>query len=288
MVMARKLLTRKKAAWVDQFKPALLRGKPLRVSAGLQARYQQDLDSLVTEMTATTHKEIVALFKSPSAQAFFAQDASISSQARILTNALARRIRKRFSLKAKTIVDRMIAGADKASNSSLHTSLRDLSGGLPLKTSAIPPSTKEILASSINENVSLIKSIADQYLADVQGAVMRAITSGNGLEDLIPYLNKQEDMTQRRAKNIALDQTRKVYNSLNKGRCAAAGVTQGEWVHSGGGLHPRERHLDFNGELFDLAKGAPIGPNNSYVHPGEEPNCKCTFIPIIQFTSDNV
>ncbi len=281
--MARKLLTQKKAAWADQFKPALLRGKPLHVSAGLQARYQQDLDRLVSEMTATAYKEIVALFKAPSAQVFFAQDASISSQARILTNALTRRIRKRFSLKAKTIVGRMISGADKASSASLHTSLRDLSGGLSLKTSAIPSSTKEILASSVTENVNLIKSIADKYLADVQLAVMRAITRGNGLQDLIPYLHKQEGVTHRRARNIALDQTRKVYNSLNKGRCTAVGVTDGEWVHSGGGLHPRERHLDFNGELFDLAKGAPVGPGGAYVHPGEEPNCKCTFVPVIQF-----
>lgn len=281
--MARKLLTRKKAAWADQFKPAVLRGKPLRVSAGLQARYQQDLEQLVAEMTAVSHKEIVALFERSSAQAFFAQDASLSSQARIVTNALTRRVRKRFSLKAKTIVHRMVAGADKASSASLHSSLRDLSGGLSLKTTALPATAKEILASSVAENVGLIKSIADQYLAGVQGAVMRAITSGNGLQDLIPYLREQEGVTQRRARNIALDQTCKVYNGLNKGRCAAVGVTEGEWVHSGGGLHPRERHQNFDGKVFDLSKGAPIGANGEYVQPGEEPNCKCTFIPVIRF-----
>lgn len=281
--MARKLLTHKKAAWADQFKPAILRGKPLRVSAGLQARYQQDLEQLVAEMVAVSHKEIVALFDNPSAQAFFAQDASISSQARILTNALTRRVRKRFALKAKAIVNRMVTGADKASSASLHSSLRDLSGGLSLKTTALPSSAKEILSSSVAENVGLIKSIADQYLAGVQGAVMRAITSGNGLQDLIPYLREQEGVTQRRARNIALDQTRKVYNGLNKGRCVAVGVTEGEWVHSGGGLHPRERHQNFDGKVFDLSKGAQAGPDGAYVQPGEEPNCKCTFIPVIRF-----
>lgn len=284
MMMARKLLTRKKAVWADQFKPAVLRGKPLRVSAGLQARYQQDLEQLVAEMTAASHKEIVALFESPPAQAFFAQDASLSSQARIVTNALIRRVRKRFALKAKAIVDRMVAGADKASSASLHSSLRDLSGGLSLKTTALPSTTKEILASSVAENVGLIKSIADRYLTGVQGAVMRAISSGNGLQDLIPYLREQEGVTKRRARNIALDQTRKVYNGLNNGRCVSLGVTQGEWVHSGGGIHPRERHLAFDGKVFNLARGAPVGPNGAYVRPGEEPNCKCSFIPVIRFS----
>ncbi|KAF9396648.1 hypothetical protein CPC16_010967, partial [Podila verticillata] len=63
---------------------------------------------------------------------------------------------------------------------------------------------------------------------------MRSITSGNGLEDLIPFLQAQEGITRRRARNIALDQTRKAYNGFNRARCVGAGVTHGEWIHSGG------------------------------------------------------
>ncbi len=285
--MTRKLLTRKKAAWTNQFKPALLRGRPLRVSAGLQARYQQELDQLVTTMTASTYKELVALFQSPSAQAFFAQDVGISSQARLLMKALTRHIRKHFTLRAKQCVKRMLIDADKASSASIHSSLRDLSGGVSLKTSAISPAAKELLASSVTENVNLIKSIAKHYLDNVKEAVMRSITIGKGLEDLLPYLQEQEGITRRRARNIALDQTRKAYNGFNRGRCVGAGVTQGEWIHSGGGLHPREKHLDFSGQIFDLTQGAPIGPADEYVQPGEEPNCKCTFVPILQFTGGN-
>ncbi len=288
MTMARKLLLRKKAVQANPFQPTLLRGQPLRVSAGLQARYQQELDELVTAMVVSTYKELGALFNSPSAQAFFAQDAGISSQARLLMTALTRHIRKHFTLRAKQLVKRMMAEADKVSSARVHTSLRDLSSGFSLKTSAIPPSYQAILESSVTENVNLIKSIATHYLDNVKEAVMRSITSGNGLEDLIPFLQAQEGVTRRRAKNIALDQTRKAFNGLNRGRCVGAGVTQAEWIHSHGGLHPREKHLDFSGHVFDLTKGAPIGPADEYVQPGEEPNCKCTFVPIIQFTGGNV
>ncbi len=282
--MTRKLLPRKKTAWTSQFKPALLRGRPLRVSAGLQARYQQDIDQLVNVMMVSTYKELVALFRSPSAQAFFAQDAGISNQARLLMKALTRHIRKHFTLRAKQCVKRMLIEADKASSASVHSSLRDLSGGVSLKTSAISPAAKEILANSVTENVNLIKSIAKHYLDNVNEAVMLSITNGNGLEDLIPFLQSQEGITRRRARNIALDQTRKAYNGFNRVRCVGAGVTRGEWIHSGGGLHPREKHQDFSGQVFDLTQGAPIGPADEYVQPGEEPNCKCTFVPIIQFT----
>ncbi len=284
--MARKLLRFKKATQISSFQPTLLRGRPLRVSAGLQARYQQELDALVTVMIASTYRELLALFKSPSAQAFFAQDAGISSQARLLMQALTRNIRKHFTLRAKQCVKRMMTEADKVSSASVRHSLRELSGGVSLKTSAIPPSYQAILDSSVTENVKLIKSIAKHYLDSVKEAVMRSITNGNGLEDVIPFLQSQEGITRRRAKNIALDQTRKAYNGFNRGRCVGAGVTQAEWVHSHGGLHPREKHLDFSGHVFDLTKGAPIGPNDAYVQPGEEPNCKCAFAPLIQFAGD--
>ncbi|UAW63476.1 phage minor head protein [Mycoavidus sp. HKI] len=284
MMMARKLLPRKKSVRANPFQPILLRGQPLRVSAGLQARYQQELDALVTTMTASTYKELVALFLSPSAQEFFAQDAGISSQARLLTKALTRHIRKHFTLRAKQLVKHMMTEADKVSSASVSNSLRELSGGVSLKTNAIPPSYQAILESSVTENVNLIKSIATRYLDKVKEAAMRSITSGNGLEDLIPFLQAQEGTTRRRARNIALDQTRKAYNGFNRARCVGAGVTHGEWIHSGGGLHPREKHQDFSGHVFDLTQGAPIGPNDTYVQPGEEPNCKCAFAPILQFT----
>jgi hypothetical protein len=35
----------------------------------------------------------------------------------------------------------------------------------------------------VTENVGLIKSIPTQYLGGVQGAVMRSITTGNGMQD---------------------------------------------------------------------------------------------------------
>ena len=47
----------------------------------------------------------------------------------------------------------------------------------------------------MTENVGLIKSIPAQYLNGVQGAVMRSITTGNGMQDLVPYLQKHKGIT---------------------------------------------------------------------------------------------
>ena len=73
-------------------------------------------------------------------------------------------------------------------------------------------------------------------MKDATGAVMRSITTGEGLADLIPALDKIEGIAGRRAKNIALDQTRKAYAGISRQKLMSNGVKQFEWVHSGGGL----------------------------------------------------
>lgn len=80
---------------------------------------------------------------------------------------------------------------------------------MTISASKVTDPLKNTLTASLAENVDLIKSIPQQYLSGVQQAVMRSITTGNGLQDLQPYLEKQGGVTERRATLIANDQTRK-------------------------------------------------------------------------------
>src|SRR6185437_11563941 len=125
---------------------------------------------------------------------------------------------------------------------------------LTIKTNFKTNGLNEILSAAVSENVALIKSIGSQYLGNVQKAVMRSITQGNGLADLVPALQKYKGISKRHAKNLALDQTRKVYNVMNKERAQALGVKQFEWLHSGGGQRPRKDHQDMNGNIYDFDK----------------------------------
>ena len=202
-------------------------------------------------------------------------------------SSLGARFNDLFAKKAKPLAESMVEGASKAGGSALHASLQKLSGGMSLKTSLNSPALGEITKAAIAENVSLIKSIAAEYLQKVEGAVMRSITTGNGLQDLIPALEAYEGQTHRRAKNIALDQTRKVYNSVNKGRMEALGVKKFMWHHSGGGAHPREDHVDMDGKVYSF-DNLPIIDQRSGERgiPGQAPNCKCTMSPVFDFSKD--
>ena len=234
-------------------------------------------------------REVRALFESRVAvESHVTTDASIASQSRILVNALQSKFAILFRDAARPLAERMVGQAAKASAARLGRSLKDLSGGVSIRTDILKSGpVAEIVKASVAENVGLIKSIPAQYLDDVRGAVMRSITSGNGLADLVPYLERERGVTERRARNIALDQTRKVYGALNVQRAKAAGIKKGEWIHSGGGQKPRPLHVKLSGTIFSLDDPPVIDERTGQKgFPGELISCRCTFRPVLEFDED--
>jgi SPP1 gp7 family putative phage head morphogenesis protein len=281
----RPILTNRRRTWAESRSEApTFNGTVLQNNAAVESRYVRALSGITAQMTAQVTREIVKLFKSETGSEYFAQDATIASQSRILMSALGSKFNDLFAKKARPLAETMATQAERASSPALHASLQKLSGGMSLKTTGIPTGLGEIYKAAVAENVSLIKSISTQYLQQVEGAVMRSITSGAGLQDLVPALQKYEGMTHRRARNIALDQTRKTYNAINRGRMEAIGVRQFMWHHSGGGAHPREDHIEMDGKIYSF-DDLPVIDRRTGERgiPGQAPNCRCTMSPVFQF-----
>lgn len=278
------MLTKKRKAWAARRGGATFVGERFHYPAGVADRYRKRLSDLTQRMTRETTREVRALFGTDHAAAHFGQDATIGSQSRILLNALSAKFQALFAQAAQPMAEQMVDGASKASASSLHSSLEKLSGGLSLKTTVNNPMLTEIYKASVAENVSLIKSIPQQYLDKVQGAVMRSITTGNGLQDLVPALEQYEGQTHRRAELIALDQSRKAYSSINRGRMQAIGIKKFMWHHSGGGAHPREDHVEMDGEIFSFDDPPVIDPRTGERGVcGVAINCRCVMSPVFDF-----
>ena len=294
--LSKKLLTDKKLEWAKNRDTNVL-GKPLLYNASQQAKYQKSIQNLVKQMTKETMEQTQKLFHGEIADDYFEQqaqaaalDASITNAAKKLMNKLTAKFQQLFNSKAEGLAITMVNGAKKTSETNLHSSLKQLSGGLSLKTGIVPKGMEDVANASIQENVALIKSIPGRYLTDVQGAVMRSITTGAGLADLIPAISKYNGITMRRARFIAQDQTRKAYNSINKQRLQAIGVKQFKWLHSGGGREPRRSHLAMSGNIYSFDDLPQINKDNKgqppeYGIPGQAPGCRCTMNPIISFDS---
>jgi len=279
-------ISRKRKAWAAP-RSATLKGHALMPPVAVSVRYAARLRSLVKRLTDETSREVRSLFEGNAASAHFGQDASISSQARILMNSLRDKFEALFAQAAKPTAETMVNGAKKASGTALHSSLTQISGGLSLKTHFTNDPLVNIYKASVTENVNLIKSIASQYLKQVEGSVMRSITTGNGMQDLQPALAQYQGQTERRAELMALDQTRKAFTSINKGRMQAIGLKKFEWIHSGGGMHPRQDHVDMDGEIFSFDNLPVIDQRTGERGiPGQAVNCRCTMTPVFDFTPE--
>ena len=89
-----------------------------------------------------------------------------------------------------------------------------------------------------NENVSLIKSIASEHLAKVDGLVQRTVAAGFDLSVLAGGLEKQLGVTRRRAAFIARDQANKSHTMMQRTQLLELGYTKAVWRHSAGGHAP--------------------------------------------------
>jgi SPP1 gp7 family putative phage head morphogenesis protein len=292
-----KLAPRRKKYVVERRQAKLVGGR-LTYNISQQLRYERALKKMLAVLTQETLHAITHFFNSATAKKYYneqekivALDANLGNDAKKLTDTLRAKFNKIFGRTNKKLAKDMVDDSLKSSETRLKSSLKTLSGGLTLNTDILTGGLKDIVVASVNQNVELITSIQDQYLTSVSTALMRSITDANngGLGPLIEELKKLDGISDRRAENIALDQTRKVYNSINAGRLKALGVKKFKWLHSFGGQKPRESHLKIlNGKIFSfenlIAEQIALGvPEQDRGLPSVPINCRCTLTPVIEF-----
>lgn len=282
-------LTKKRREWARQQGGAVFVGAPLTDPDRVESRYRVTLERAIEAMTAEAERGVRKLWESPVNRyaVTTGEDAapSMAAQARILTNALSRKFFAFFDTLAAEATRSFLSGVDAHSKSNLHASLKDVTGGLSLKTSVVSGQVKEILRASTVENIGLIKSIPREYFQKLQASVMRSITTGQGVKTVLESVQRTGQVTRRRAALIARDQTSKATAALNSARMGALGVRKFRWLHSSGGKEPRPLHKDtLNGEIFDLANPPIIDEKTGERGlPGQLINCRCRMVPIVEF-----
>lgn len=264
------------------------RGKPLHYNVSDQLQYAGELRRMIQRMAEETEREIKKFFDTPVAEKYFVADASISDSAKRMIDKLKAKFFKSFSDKSFEFAEKMTEKADKSSARSLNRSFEELVESKSVNMNFIPKNLEQVIKSTINENVSLITGISDDYFKNITTAVMTSITTGGGVDSLIKNLKRDYEISDTKAKNIALDQTRKAYAAINKERMTASGYDDFEWLHSGGGMHPRKSHVEMNGKIYSFDKLPVI--NKEQVDrgyeapirgiPGQAFGCGCTMIPV--------
>ena len=285
-------LTKKRREWAEKRKNPTLLGSPLRHDIKVENRYAECIERLFDRMAKEVKRDVLKTFRTPESRKYFAEDASVASLITKTINRLSDKYVKIFNQVSKSFAMSMLKQVNKASQSSMFQSLKELSGGLGIKTSFISDDMNEILKASAQENIALIRTIPESYFQQLQGDLMRTITNPvkGGWSGMIEHIHEKLDLQYKnhhnKARNVALDQTRKAFNNLNAERMRAVGVEKYKWIHSGGGQKPRQRHINMNGNIYSLDDPPVI----DYMYgeevrgiPGQAINCRCTMLPIIEF-----
>jgi SPP1 gp7 family putative phage head morphogenesis protein len=251
--------------------------KPVRPNAGIEAEYRARLDRLIADMTRSYLHWIRAQYRQT--PPMIAQDATPAKELEREIASLGRQWTKNWNKAADQLADWFARSTKARSEKTLHRILKEAGISVQFK---MTPTVKDIFEATVSENVGLIKSIPEQYHTQVQGMVMRSVTTGRDLEQLTNDLAKRYRLTRKRAAFIARDQNNKSTAVITRARQEEAGIDEAIWLHSHGGKTPRPTHLANDGKRYKVSEGWYDPAVKEYIWPGTLPNCRCVAKPVVK------
>jgi len=249
-----------------------------------EVRYRRELLNIVGMIETAISGELVPAIKSRESE--FKTDGVLTDLTNILRNTRAR-FGDLESL-GTMIANRQAMGVN-VMQSKRFNNLISRGMGIDIPTT-FTPKIATALESSVVKNVSLIKSIPEQYFGKIEQLIHENVTKGRTGGSLIADIVKLNGSTKKKAKLIARDQTAKLVSNLNKERQQQAGIIGYQWRNSQdqrvrgnpSGLYPKSKFDHWLREgryfLWENTKTPPMAPNGKPFrqppadgHPGEPP-----------------
>ena len=254
------------------------KGRELKHSSRVQKQYY---DALRVRAEWLAKRED-GLFKTLKSNEERYQGDAPSGDLRTKLNEIRKAYNKRFTASmTRRLAKRMFALTNAFNVQSFKQSVDPL--GVDVAEVLKRDNLKDYTSVTIQNNVNLITSMADDHFDKVESIVFNGMQSGTDWDVLADKIAKVSGSTLGKAKMIARDQVSTINAQLAKKRMTNAGITKGRWVKTkrakSKNYTPRESHLKANGKEFDLDKGLYV--DGEYTFPGEPINCTCTMVPVI-------
>ncbi len=248
------------------------RGRPMSPNAKVEAAYRRSMRALVDDMTkATTERVYPQLYRHESA---YTAD-SYASEINTAIDLLAKQARDITGL-ARSMATMWAKDLDETHRASFYRNV-NTSIGINLENIINEDNIRGIVATKIEENVALIQSIPDEYFKKLRVIVNGQISRKQSAKSIVQEIQSLTGVSRQRAKLIARDQTSKLNAAITQGRQTALGITEYEWRTSDD-ERVRPEHKANNGKIFTWKNPPKTG------HPGEDIQCRCVAIPIINIS----
>ncbi len=258
-------------------KPKLLR--PIHPNCGIEAAYRKKLRALVEEMHASVEYWLTAAYRANEPEiTSLASDEMPASALRVSLRRLARRWTRTIEQAAGKLAKWFAQSVADRSDAVLKKALKDSGFAVEFK---LTRAQRDVLAATVEQNVSLIRSIPQRYFTEIEGLVMRSVQQGGDLKTLSSELRDRYNVTKKRAAFISRDQNSKANSALTRVRRLELGLKEAIWLHSAGGKVPRPHHVKMSGQKFDMAKGMWDVVEKRFVQPGELISCRCVSRPVV-------
>jgi uncharacterized protein with gpF-like domain len=203
---------------------------------------------------------------------------------------------RKFGDAGRMLARQWITAVNEASKTNFETRISSVLG-VPAAAVLDDDNVRRAAEAAEAEAVILIKKLPATTFDNVEYGVM-ANYRGEKLPgdlSLIDYIHAQGDISRRRARLIARDQTSKVHAAVTRERAESCGITEFVWKTAGdervtgmpGGLWPKGNrvhgnHYDRNGKTYaytdEFTDKLPDGL------PGYPINCRCVAAPVIDFS----
>ena len=292
MILTTQELLEKQLASITEKKAA--KSKPVEISKQAGIRYNAELQRMINELRADIEKSVIPSVKALEVE--YTSDSNMRSDIEfniVVYDSWVDTIQSTLALlKSKWSGDKFDQWAQRLASSFIMSTdqfnkkqLNKQFASFGINAYADDTAVNEYLKASIADNTRLIKSIPEQYLAQVDSIVIGNMRSGLRPSTIESQLSDQFGVTKRRAKMIARDQSSKASNGLARKRMQSSGFEYFQWVTSKD-ERVRSRHSKIANKVTKYGKGIyrwddlPLSDKGEPIAPGDDYQCRCIARPV--------
>lgn len=140
---------------------------------------------------------------------------------------------------------------------------------------------KAIIAKEYSNNLKLyIRKFIDEEVLKLRSEVEQSVQAGYRAEHLKELIKKRYNVSDSKARFLALQETSLLTSKYTELRYKDAGITKYEWSTSHD-VRVRDSHAVLNGKIFSFDDPPVVDDKGNKANPGEPFGCRCVAIPLI-------
>lgn len=180
-------------------------------------------------------------------------------------------------------VNQIIDDSDikKTYESSIQKMSNDIDKSIGIKVS-ITDKQREIIAKEWSDNLDLyIKKFTQENISQLREDVQKNVERGQRAENLVKSIQSRYNVTKSKAQFLARQETSLLMSKMRKTRYKDAGLQKYKWSTSHD-ERVRDMHRELDGKIYFWDSPPIVNNKGERAHPGEDFNCRCNAIPIIE------